>query len=161
MADEKEATSQETGKKRSPFKMLIVVLVIAMVGFMAFNYLKQSGFLFKKSTETTQEVKRKGEESIYVFEGNFLVNLLDPDNPRYLKLVLGVGFSDKKVESEIKKKNVELRDAIIMVTSAQTFEELAKPEGKERLKNLILNQINGILTTGQVERVYFLDFVIQ
>ncbi|MCX7667908.1 MAG: flagellar basal body-associated FliL family protein [Atribacterota bacterium] len=161
MAEEKEETSKETGKKGFSFKTLILILVVAMVGFMAFTYLKQSGFLFKKSAETSQEVKKKGEESIYIFEGNFLVNLLDPDNPRYLKLVLGVGFSDKKVENEIKKKNVELRDAIITVASAQTFEELAKPEGKERLKSLILNQINGILTTGQVEKVYFLDFVIQ
>lgn len=161
MAEEKEETSQETGKRRSPFKTLIMVLVLVMVGFMAFTYLKQSGFLLKESAETPQEVKKKGEESIYIFEGSFLVNLLDPDNPRYLKLVLGVGFSDKKVENEIKKKNVELRDAIIMVASAQTFEELTKPEGKERLKTLILNQINGILATGQVEKVYFLDFVIQ
>jgi len=26
---------------------------------------------------------------------------------------------------------------------------------------LILDRLNGILTTGQVEKVYFLDFVIQ
>jgi|YNPBryulayer2012_1023412.scaffolds.fasta_scaffold01423_4 flagellar FliL protein len=162
MAKEKEEnTEQQTqAKKGFSLKTLIIIVVLAMGGFMGFNYLKQSGLLPQKSTDVSKESK-KSEESIYVFEGNFLVNLLDPDNPRYLKLVLGVGFSDRKVESEINKRNVELRDAIIMVASAQTFEELTKPEGKERLKELILDRLNGILTTGQVEKVYFLDFVIQ
>jgi len=160
VAEEKNTDAEKEAKKGFSFKTLLMVLVIAMVGFMGFNYLKQSGFLPQKSP-TLQESKEKGEEFIYVFEGNFLVNLLDPDNPRYLKLVLGVGLSDKKVETEIKKRNVELRDAIIMVTSAQTFEELTKPEGKERLKSLIMARINDILTTGRVEKIYFLDFVIQ
>ncbi|MGC8777802.1 MAG: flagellar basal body-associated FliL family protein [Candidatus Caldatribacteriaceae bacterium] len=161
MAEEKDTGGEKGTKKGFSLKILIIIAVVAMVGFMGLNYLKQSGFLPQKSPGVPQENKKKSEEAIYVFEGNFLVNLLDPDNPRYLKLVLGVGFSDKKVENELKKRNVELRDAIIMVASAQTFEELTKPEGKERLKNLIMNRINNILTTGRVESVYFLDFVIQ
>lgn len=158
--EQKEEVVAET-KKGFSLKKLLLVAVLAMVGFIGFQYLRQSGFLPGKSPEELQKKEKVREEIIYVFEGNFLVNLLDPDNPRYLKLVLGVSLSDKKVENEIKKKNVELRDAIIMIASAQTFEELTKEEGKERLKELIRTRMNGILTTGTVEKVYFLDFVIQ
>ncbi|MGQ9473671.1 MAG: flagellar basal body-associated FliL family protein [Candidatus Caldatribacteriaceae bacterium] len=158
--EQKEEVAAET-KKGFSLKKLLLVVVLAMVGFMGFQYLRQSGFLPGKSTEESQKKEKSREEIIYIFGDNFLVNLLDPDNPRYLKLVLGLSLSNKKVEAEIKKKNVELRDAIIMIASVQTFEELTKEEGKERLKELIRTRMNGILTTGTVEKVYFIDFVIQ
>ncbi len=160
MPEEKEVNEAREGKKKSPLKMVIMLVIVAMVGFMAYTYLQKSGILGKQNPSDTQKTKVK-EEVIYVFEGNFLVNLVDEDTPRYLKFVLGVSLSDKKLENEIKKKSVELRDAIILTASAQSFEELTKPEGKEHLKKLIIERMNGILTTGKVEKVYFLDFVIQ
>ena len=161
MAKKAEEVAGEEKKEKKGFslKSILLILVLAMVGFMGYNFLKQSGFLAPKG-DTPRKVRAK-EPIIYTFEGNFLVNLADKDNLRYLKAVISVALSNQKAEDELRKKSVEIRDAIIMILSAQTSEDLATPEGKERLKRLIAERINGMLTQGEVESVYFLDFVMQ
>lgn len=161
MAKRAEEVGEETKETKKGFslKTVLLVLVLAMVGFMGYTFLKQSGFLSPK--EDTPRKTRAKEPIIYTFEGNFLVNLADKDNLRYLKAVISVALSSQRAEDELRKKSVEIRDAIIMILSAQTSEDLATPEGKERLKTLIAERINSMLTEGKVERVYFLDFVMQ
>jgi flagellar FliL protein len=56
---------------------------------------------------------------------------------------------------------VEVRDAIILVISSRNSEELLKPEGKEKLKRDIRETLNGLLSSGEVEEIYFVDFVMQ
>lgn len=157
-AEEVAEEAKET-KKGFSLKSILLILVLAMVGFMGYTFLKQSGFLAPKA-DTPEKVRAK-EPIIYTFEGNFLVNLADKENLRYLKAVISVALSSQKAEDELRKKSVEIRDAIIMILSAQTSEDLATPEGKERLKALIAERINSMLTSGEVEKVYFLDFVMQ
>ena len=161
MAKKAEEVTEGERKEKKGFslKSVLLVLVLAMVGFMGYNFLKQSGFFAPK--EDAPKKARAKEPIIYTFEGNFLVNLADKDNLRYLKAVISVALSNQKAEDELRKKSVEIRDAIIMILSAQTSEDLATPEGKERLKSLIAERINGMLTQGEVESVYFLDFVMQ
>lgn len=161
MAKRSEEVAQETQetKKGLSLKSILLILVLAMVGFMGYTFLKQSGFLAPKE-DAPKKIRAK-EPIIYTFEGNFLVNLADKDNLRYLKAVISVALSNQKAEDELRKKSVEVRDAIIMILSAQTSEDLATPEGKERLKTLIAERINNMLTEGEVESVYFLDFVMQ
>ena len=62
---------------------------------------------------------------------------------------------------KIKKRMVEVRDAIILVISSRKSEELLKPEGKKKLKNDIVETLNNLLSSGKVEQVYFVDFVMQ
>ncbi len=161
MAKRGEEVAEEAKETRKGFsvKSLLLLLVLVMVGFMGYTFLKQSGFLAQK--EDAPKKPRAKEPIIYTFEGNFLVNLADKGNLRYLKAVISVALSNQKAEDELRKKSVEIRDAIIMILSAQTSEDLATPEGKERLKRLIAERINGMLTAGEVENVYFLDFVMQ
>lgn len=161
MAKRSEEVAQEPQETKKGFSLkgVLLILVLAMVGFMGYTFLKQSGFLAPK--EDAPKRTRAKEPIIYTFEGNFLVNLADKDNLRYLKAVISVALSNQKAENELRKKSVEIRDAIIMVLSAQTSEDLATPEGKERLKTLIAERINSMLTEGEVESVYFLDFVMQ
>lgn len=162
MAKRSEEVAEEGKETKKGFslKNILLVLVLAMVGFMGYTFLKQSGFLASRGEDAPKKARAK-EPIIYTFEGNFLVNLADKDNLRYLKAVISVALSNQKAEDELRKKSVEIRDAIIMILSAQTSEDLATPEGKERLKSLIAERINEMLTTGEVEKVFFLDFVMQ
>ncbi|MCS7241147.1 MAG: flagellar basal body-associated FliL family protein [Candidatus Caldatribacterium sp.] len=161
MAKKREEVVEEAQEVKKGFsiKSVLLILVLAMVGFMGYTFLRQSGFLAPK--EDVPKKARAKEPIIYTFEGNFLVNLADKDNLRYLKAVISVALSSQRAEDELRKKSVEVRDAIIMILSAQTSEDLATPEGKERLKTLIAERINSMLTQGEVESVYFLDFVMQ
>ncbi|MDI3542773.1 MAG: flagellar protein FliL [Candidatus Atribacteria bacterium] len=155
-----EETENSEKKKSSSFSRIMLVATFALLAFMVFVYLTQSGMLNNLFASSPQEAKPVSTV-IYVFDQNFLVNLNDKDVLRYLKLTLGVEVPDQRVVDEIKNKIVEIRDAIITVLSAQSSEDLSTTEGKEKLKTLIADNINKFLTSGKVTAVYFVDFVMQ
>ena len=148
----------EEEKSTSPMKKIMLFATLGLVALMALFYVKQSGLLQKFLEE--KEAKPK-PPLVYTFEQQFLVNLADEDVLRYVKVVLGVSTYDQKVIDEIKKRMVEVRDAIILVISSRKSEELLKPEGKKKLKNDIVETLNNLLSSGKVEQVYFVDFVMQ
>lgn len=155
-----EETEDLEKKKSFSFQMIMLIVTLALLAFMIFVYLHQSGMWDKLFASSLQEAKATSS-FIYIFEQNFLVNLSDKDILRYLKMTLGVEISDQRVVEEIKNKTVEIRDAIITLVSAQTSEDLSTTEGKEKLKLLIADSINSFLTSGKVTKVYFVDFVMQ
>ena len=155
-----EETEDLEKKKSFSFQMIMLIVTLALLAFMIFVYLHQSGMWDKLFASSLQEAKATSS-FIYIFEQNFLVNLSDKDVLRYLKMTLGVEISDQRVVEEIKNKTVEIRDAIITLVSAQTSEDLSTTEGKEKLKLLIADSINSFLTSGKVTKVYFVDFVMQ
>ncbi|HPZ81514.1 flagellar basal body-associated protein FliL [Candidatus Sordicultor fermentans] len=155
-----EETEDLEKKKSFSFQMIMLIVTLALLAFMIFVYLHQSGMWDKLFASSPQEAKATSS-FIYIFEQNFLVNLSDKDILRYLKMTLGVEISDQRVVEEIKNKTVEIRDAIITLVSAQTSEDLSTTEGKEKLKLLIADSINSFLTSGKVTKVYFVDFVMQ
>ncbi|HOQ50743.1 MAG TPA: flagellar basal body-associated FliL family protein [Candidatus Atribacteria bacterium] len=155
-----EETEDLEKKKSFSFQMIMLIVTLALLAFMIFVYLHQSGMWDKLFASSLQEAKATSS-FIYIFEQNFLVNLSDKDVLRYLKMTLGVEISDQRVAEEIKNKTVEIRDAIITLVSAQTSEDLSTTEGKEKLKLLIADSINSFLTSGKVTKVYFVDFVMQ
>jgi len=156
-AQEAEEVSEEE-KSSSPMRKVMLFATLGLVAFMGFFYVKQSGLLQKFLG--AKEAKPK-PPLIYTFDQQFLVNLADKDVLRYVKVVLGVSTRDQKVIDEIKKRMVEVRDAIILVISSRNSEELLKPEGKEKLKRDIRETLNGLLSSGEVEEIYFVDFVMQ
>ena len=131
-----EETEDLEKKKSFSFQMIMLIVTLALLAFMIFVYLHQSGMWDKLFASSPQEAKATSS-FIYIFEQNFLVNLSDKDILRYLKMTLGVEISDQRVVEEIKNKTVEIRDAIITLVSAQTSEDLSTTEGKEKLKLLI------------------------
>lgn len=155
-----EETEDLEKKKSFSFQMIMLIVTLALLAFMIFVYLHQSGMWDKLFASSLQEAKATSS-FIYIFEQNFLVNLSDKDILRYLKMTLGVEIPDQRVAEEIKNKTVEIRDAIITLVSAQTSEDLSTTEGKEKLKLLIADSINSFLNSGKVIKVYFVDFVMQ
>ena len=147
-----EETEDLEKKKSFSFQMIMLIVTLALLAFMIFVYLHQSGMWDKLFASSPQEAKATSS-FIYIFEQNFLVNLSDKDVLRYLKMTLGVEISDQRVVEEIKNKTVEIRDAIITLVSAQTSEDLSTTEGKEKLKLLIADSINSFLTSGKVTKV--------
>jgi flagellar FliL protein len=89
----------------------------------------------------------------------FVVNLADPSGRRYLKLSmdLEVKGGPEAVQGSMSK----IRDALLMLLSSKTVEELAGIEGKITLRKEVGDRINQVLGKPVVLRVYFTDFVIQ
>ncbi len=89
----------------------------------------------------------------------FVVNLADPSARRYLKIVLDVEMTGNPELLDANK--AKIRDALLMLLSSKTSQELSTLEGKILLRKEIVDRLNQALGQAKVARVYFTDFVIQ
>ena len=91
----------------------------------------------------------------------FLVNLADPQGRRYLKLALDVEVKDKAASDQLNKNMPKIKDALILLLSSKTYEDLASIENKILLKKEIVERLTLVLGEQKVMRVYITEIVIQ
>lgn len=89
----------------------------------------------------------------------FVVNLADPNARRYLKVVLSVEVVSNP--ELLEANQAKIRDALLMLLSSKTSQDLSTLEGKIMLRKDIVDRINQAIGQAKVARVYFTDFVIQ
>lgn len=153
-------------------KLLIIVAgaVLLLAGVGIFAYLK---FLApRKSTaaqtksaprsESPAEPQREASEQGPIFDlDTFIVNLLGDSGRRYLKVTVKLELSTDRLKEEIVQKMPEIQDNMLVLLSSKSYEDIADVSGKIRLRAEIMNRINTTLTTGEVHKVFFTEFVIQ
>lgn len=159
-------------KSRGGLGMVIaaVVLSVAASGGVAFFVTKQSAGADKDKAE---EVDQDAEEAaappapaIYMaLEPAFVVNLEDPEQPRYLQAELQLMGRDPLAMESIKGQLPRIRNAILMLLGQQRPDQLVSREGKERLQAELLAEVQKVMQaeTGQpaAEAAYFTSFVMQ
>lgn len=89
----------------------------------------------------------------------FVVNLADPNARRYLKVVLEVEMTGNP--ELLEANQAKIRDALLMLLSSKTSQDIATLEGKILLRKEIVDRLNQAIGQPKVSRVYFTDFVIQ
>lgn len=94
--------------------------------------------------------------------GEFTTNM-SPNDPssRFVKTHIDVRTDSADTSEAIVEKSVLIRDAVIDTMSRNRQSEIGLPRGKERLKNEIRERVNAILGEGEVEEVYFTEFIMQ
>jgi flagellar FliL protein len=90
----------------------------------------------------------------------FAVNLRESGGGRVLQMTVQVE-STKLLEPKIIDRKAQIRDAILLLASDYSYNELEGMEGKMRLRDEVLVRINGVLSPDRVERVYFTQFLVQ
>lgn len=158
MASERSDETKDTeNTKSSSMKLILTVALTVLLagggGFFAYTK------FFKKDTDA--HAQAKGSEPVIQEVETFLVNLSDPGGKRYLKLTMKVRLSGKELQEEFVSRTFEIRDAIIMLLSSKEFQEIAKPEDKATLKQEIIFQLNRLVKKGQVQDIYFTEFLVQ
>lgn len=158
MASDKTDESKEVEQTKSSSKKMILITALAVMlagggGF----------FAYTKFFQKDGEAHAKAPVSLPVIQEleTFLVNLSDPGGKRYLKLTMKAKLSGKELQEEFAARTFEIRDAVIMLLSSKEFEEIAKPEDKATLKQEIMYQINRLVQRGQVQDIYFTEFLVQ
>lgn len=172
MAAEEEKTTEESGgkkKKGGKLKLIIIVVVLLVIlgggGFLAYKLFlapkdagAAGGEVAKKESVATP-VNEVGV--LYPLE-TFIVNMADNDGTRYLKVTIQLELDNtEKLKEEMDKRVPQLRDAILTILSAKTYEEVSSAQGKLVLKQEIQRRINSLLPFGQITNVYFTEFVSQ
>lgn len=150
-------------KKGSPLKLIIIIAVVLLLlgGGGAAAY-----FLLVKGKSQSAEKKPDAQHAqMVVFwpMEPFIVNLMDNEGERYLKVVMQLELSDQTMVEEMKKMNPKLRDNILELLSAKTYKDMMDPLGKQRLRDEIVMRMNMTVNSskGKVNKVYFTEFVIQ
>lgn len=108
------------------------------------------------ASETKHEVKATHELA------EFIVNLADRDPAHFAKVTIALGLSEPiHNEEEMKKHEPPIRDAVLELLTAKTYEELLTTEGKAKLKKQILKRVQEIMGEEKVGEIYFTNFAMQ
>jgi len=91
----------------------------------------------------------------------FLANLADETSARYLKMSLQVEFVDADPPAAFDARLPQIRDVILTLVTSKTFADIRTPEGKERLREDVIDRINHVLAKDAVKSVYFTEFIVQ
>ena len=106
------------------------------------------------------EGKTAAAGTIYPLEP-FIVNIYDGQEIRYLKLKVEFEMANSEVKGDLDAKVAPLRDAILILLTTKTMQEIQDLQGKNTLREQILAASNRVLSPGKVTKVYFTDFVVQ
>jgi flagellar protein FliL len=90
-----------------------------------------------------------------------LVNLAEPQGRRYLKIALDVEVKDKATADQLNKNMPKVKDALLLLLSSKTYEDLGSLEAKILLKKEIVERLTLVLGEQKVQRVYITEIVIQ
>ena len=165
MAEENEAQPVEAkkgGAKKLIF-LLIFLLLLGGGGVVAYKFLvldAQEGDV-KKAEQIINELKSVEEVGIQFEVGTFIVNLMDRDADRYLKVTVVLDLQDQTIRTEVDQRLAKIKDAITTLLFTKSSAEMKTAEGIETLKEELIRRVNAILPIGGVKNVYFTDFVIQ
>ncbi len=106
-------------------------------------------------------------EAAYVsLAPSFVVNFQSQKSrARFLKVDLDALSKAPTAAESVKTHMPAIRNAVVMLLSSQSYDELITPEGKEKLRGEVLGEVQRVLETqtGEkvVEDIYFTSFVMQ
>jgi flagellar FliL protein len=160
-----EAASTEEAPKKKKSKRLL--LIAAVVGFLVVAG-GGAGWYFMAAgdEQPAEEAEATPEEpeTHLVSLDSFIVNLANPKGDRFVKTTMRIITSDPDLPKAMTTDNVlqaRVRDRIISVLTAKTFQDIASPIGKEALRREIAREIDDVLPNPAVQEVLFVEFVVQ
>lgn len=165
--------SKSKGESKSMKKILVVVGLVLVLGagaaaayfLLPVGDSKASAVAGADgSPEAEQQAEPEEERDALYLPLNpaFVITYERPDGLRYLQVDLQVMSYDQQALDKVVANDPAVRNKLIMLFSAQDFEQLATIEGKEALREQALLAIHEA-TPGKnkVDEVFFTGFVMQ
>ncbi len=184
MAEAVETKEMEMAETKKGGSNILLIIVVVMLFLILAGGAAAAYFILNEDTEIlddaqhakqTQVVKAVGATTatasarstdysqigpMYPMD-QFIVNLYNEGSSRYLKTTINFELSLAELSTEMDTKKPLIRDIVIKTLSAKTYEEISTIRGKESLKDEIAMKVNQVLSDGQVNNLFFTDFVIQ
>jgi flagellar FliL protein len=163
-----KADAKAAAPKKKPKLLLIAVAAVVIIGggIGAWLALKPRPQPKEAPEAAATHAAPKAAPIYYKFDPAFVVNFGQEGSTRYLQLTLEAMSRDAAVIEEMKNNEPAIRNDLVLLYSAQQYDRLVSPEGKEQLRADTLAAIRKILAdegakAEAVEGVYFTSFVIQ
>lgn len=142
-------------KKGGKNMILVVILIVGLAGGVF------AGKTFFGGKGKAVEEKPKVGHSLPL--GEFIVNL---QGGSFLKANVELGLQEGIAAESLKEETAPLKDAVVMVLSGKSQEELGSKDGKGKIKKEILEHVNEILSEKTKVKqpaleVYFTSFTTQ
>ena len=150
-------------KARGAKKIILILVIGALVVCFGLYCLPKLGVGFEglhkqpASKNNEQRVKQTYSTKLE----SFIVNLADNNYRRYLKVTITLNYTETSLEEEIQQKNYQIRDVIIGVLRSKLETDLSTAAQTEQLRKELVSAINKILVQGNINGLYFEDFLIQ
>ena len=136
---------------------LIIALVIIITGVASFTFFTY--FSVAENSEEKEEFKIEDIRSTYMV-GDFVVNITDNNSINFIRASLVFEIADNNLIAELEKRKPQLRDTIITTLRSQN-ETILKEANAKTIKNIIKNEVNKILRSGEITNVWFTELVVQ
>ena len=197
MADDDEleldTTKEKSGGKGKMIMIIAVVILLttgSLVGVLYFTGNLGSGGSSKDGEEAAEKTDshdaKEAEELVvkpafyYDLQPVFVVNFEDKTHAAYLQIEMQLMMRDVIVKDQITKHMPVIRNNILLILSAQKYEEVKSRKGKEQLQAEVLAAVRTIIgaemkeelqkesdekikdkDVPNVEQVYFTSFIMQ
>ena len=141
----------------------IAVLFMATVGagfYILWHKISQMPVDPAKVEEIAVEEEDNVIGPLYTLD-TMIVNLADHGGKRYLRVTMALELSESDAVATIENRLPQIRDAVLMILPTKKYDDVSTTEGKIALRNEVMEKINGLMTKGQVNNIYFTEFVVQ
>lgn len=91
----------------------------------------------------------------------FIVNLADTEQARYLKAVVELEVANEEIKEACEKNMAAIRNSLVELLTSKTHAQVRDIKGKTRLRQEVIVRLNEILGTNGITQVYFTDFIVQ
>jgi flagellar FliL protein len=119
----------------------------------------------EKHEDAAPEDKKQAPAVYFAFDPPLIVNFDDEQAVRFLQLQMEVLARDPAAIEAVKLHSPVIRNNLLMLMNGRDYKSLMNREGKEKLRQECLKEIQRILTkeTGKpgIEDVFFTSFVVQ
>jgi flagellar FliL protein len=165
---------QDVLDERKGSKKTILIIAIGAIVLIAATAGGAMFFLSEDAVGTTRAGDPEAEEQVaaqqdppiyFGLHPAMVVNFENPRGARFLQVDVEVMARSKEAIEAVKEHSPAIRNNLIMLFSSQDSEALKTRDGKEKLRQAALGEIQTILKkqAGEqgVEEVYFTSFVMQ
>jgi flagellar FliL protein len=158
--------------------IIIVAVFVLMIGIMGGGFF----ILWKQMSSAVAQVQQQNSETeeteeapveeevtmgpIYKLD-TLIVNLADQGGKRYLRITMECEMKPaenvevNEVLEEVERRLPQIRDTILMILPTKQYADIATTPGKLALRDEIMAKLNTYLKKGQINTIYFTEFVVQ
>lgn len=158
--EEKEEKAVEEGQPPKGKKPLVKWIIIGLSVLIVIAGGTFGALYFTQKSAPKAAAKAAPATAMWAMEP-FIVNLIDNQGERYLKVIIEIEVSDQGCLAELNQIKPKLRDNVLDLLTSKSYKELVDIVGKQRLRDEIGMRLGNFLTTGKIVKVYFTEFVVQ
>ena len=182
MAKDEQPVTETEGGGGNKKKLIIIgaaVAVAVVLAIVVFMMMGKGDKTAKEGAEAGTEAKagetkteagghggaakdaaQAGVSNVFAMEP-FIVNIYDGQELRYLKVKVEMEMANPAVKAELDARLAALRDAVLVLLSSKTMQDIQDVQGKNQLKEEILSAVNKQIPPGKIAKIFFTDFVVQ